>query len=117
MEYLPTSTPKMHQMYLKYSIHGAGYGMILRVSGFYVSCTEAANGGGSSDEEGLPGLVDVAWRLEEMPKPPEEGQPCHECGQRSEEGQRLGCECELLMFAVHRSICIHTGCKHVYNII
>lgn len=59
--------------------------------GFYVSCTELSQGSGdSSDEEGdssLPGLVDVAWRLQELPKPPEEGRPCHECGQRSEEGQ------------------------------
>jgi hypothetical protein len=63
-------------------------------SGFYVSCTELSQGSGdSSDEEGdssLPGLVDVAWRLQELPKPPEEGRPCHECGQRSEEGQLLG---------------------------
>eukprot|EP00434_Breviolum_minutum_P001122 symbB.v1.2.000980.t1/scaffold43.1/size391093/9 len=57
--------------------------------GFYVTCTELRTTDVDSDDEddGVPGLVDVAWRLEPPLPTPEDGRPCHECGTVCEEGQ------------------------------
>ena len=41
------------------------------------------------EDDGVPGLVDVAWRLEPPLPTPEDGRPCHECGTVCEEGQCL----------------------------
>lgn len=41
------------------------------------------------EDDGVPGLVDVAWRLEPPLPTPDDGRPCHECGTVCEEGQCL----------------------------